>query len=313
MQSSAILEVAIGLVIAWLIISLTTSQIQEFLVDLTGWRSTFLKNRIRDMLHLQDPLVEALYRHPLIQTQQTGGLLSIKRGPVEISKSAFARAALDVFLNLQRPSAKPGDEVAASLLAPQELVGAIRNSLEYLGSGNDPNQDALARTVKSLAPILDAEGFDLTDKLGETLKNIEAWFDAAMDEASRVYKKYASLFALIIGLLLAYNFNVDSVYITRQLWTQPTLRQAIVAQAGNLNPGDEAGLSNTLAKINNLPLPIGWSAETAAKTPNEWLLKYLGWFITGLAASQGASFWFDVLKRLSGLRPQPSQSSEPVG
>jgi len=42
-----------------------------------------------------------------------------------------------------------------------------------------------------------------------------------------------------------------------------------------------------------------------------WLLKFLGFLVTGLAASQGAPFWFDILKkfvnvRLTGLRPAES-------
>lgn len=313
MQASAIVEVAIGLVITWLVISLATSQIQEFIVELFSWRSIFLKNQIRNMFHKQDAVVEKLYSHPQIQALHTNGILWFPRGPVEIPKSIFAKAALDAFLNLSQPSVKAGGEVAASLLTTQELVGSIKRSMEYLGAGRDPGMRALAQTVKSLAPTLDAEGFDLTGKLDESLKNIEAWFEAAMDKATRIYKKYASIVALIIGLLLAYNFNIDTIHVTKQLWVQPTLRQAIVAQAGNLIPGDEVGLNNTLAKINSLPIPIGWSADTLPPDPNARFLRYLGWFLTGLAAAQGAPFWFDVLKKLSGLRSQVSQPSEPVG
>lgn len=313
MQASAIIEVAIGLVVTWLVISLATSQLQEFLVELFSWRSIFLKNQIRNMLHQQDAVVEKLYSHPLLQALHTNWLLRFPRGPVEISKSIFAKAALDVFLNLPQPSAKAGGEVSASLLSSQDLVGTIRKSMEYLSMGNDPKRQALAQTVKSLAPMLDAEGFDIPGKLEETLKNIEAWFEAAMDRATRTYKKYAGLVALIIGLLLAYYFNIDTIHITRQLWVQPTMRQAIVAQAGNLTPGDEAGLNNTIAKINNLPVPIGWSADTIPPDPNARFLRYFGWLLTGLAAAQGAPFWFDVLKKLSGLRSQVSQPSEPVG
>ena len=96
MQASAIIEVAIGLVVTWLVISLATSQIQEFLVELFSWRSIFLKNQIRNMFHQQEAVVEKFFSHPLIQALQTTGFLWITRGPAEISKATFAKAALDV-------------------------------------------------------------------------------------------------------------------------------------------------------------------------------------------------------------------------
>jgi hypothetical protein len=308
MQSSAIVEVAIGLVVTWLIISIATSQIQEFLVDLVGWRSTFLKNQIRNLFHQQDDYLNHFYDNPLIQALHTRGFLWFNRGPVEISKTTFAKAALDVFLNLDRPNARAGEELSPNLLSPQELVSSIKRSVAHLGTETDPNKQALARVVKRLGPTLDAEGFDITEKLEETLKNIEEWFDSAMNKATRVYRKYASFFALIIGIALAYYFNLDTIYITKKLWVEPTLREAIVAQAGNLYPGDEAGLNDTIARINGLPLPIGWSEETTPKTRDEWFLKYIGWFLTGLAAAQGSPFWFDLLRKLGGLR---SQSAPP--
>jgi hypothetical protein len=309
MQSSSIVEVAIGLVSTWLIISLATSQIQEFIVDLSGWRSMFLKGQIKNLFHQQGEYVNRLYNNPLIQALHTRGFLWINRGPDEIPSTTFAKAALDVFLNLDRPNARAGEEISPNLLSPQELVSSIKRSIAHLVTNTDPDIQELARMVMRLAPTLDTEGFDLNEKLQETLKNIEAWFDTAMDKASRVYRKYASLFALIIGIVLAYNFNVDSVFITRKLWVEPTLREAIIAQAGNLSPDDDAGLSETIARINSLPLPIGWSVENMPRSRGEWFLKYLGWFITGLAASQGAPFWFDFLRKLGGLR---SQSSPPA-
>jgi hypothetical protein len=47
-----------------------------------------------------------------------------------------------------------------------------------------------------------------------------------------------------------------------------------------------------------------------------WLIKLLGFIITGAAGSQGSSFWFDILKkimnvRLSGLKPV--ETSQMVG
>jgi hypothetical protein len=64
------------------------------------------------------------------------------------------------------------------------------------------------------------------------------------------------------------------------------------------------------------PLPVGWppACLTAAATSNSncpkdtlgwvwfWLVRALGWFVTGLALSLGAPFWFDTLTKFMNVR-----------
>ena len=284
MHLDAILEVAIGLVMAWLVISVATSQIQEFIAELFGLRSSFLRNQIKGMFSGDENAVKQLYNHGLIRSLDTTSVFGSKRKPAKIPGDIFAKAAVDLFLALPETDAgKP-----------------------------------LHQAVRTLSPNVVPAAMEAAGKLDEYRKNVQEWFDAAMDKASDVYRRNISLTAFIIGLMLAYTFNVDTVYVAGKLWTQPTLRQAIVAQAGNLNPGDEAGLNNTIAKINSFSLPVGWTVEASPQTQQEWYYKYLGWFITGLAASQGSPFWFDILRRLVGLKSQtapatqrPSEPSQP--
>jgi hypothetical protein len=47
-----------------------------------------------------------------------------------------------------------------------------------------------------------------------------------------------------------------------------------------------------------------------------WVQKLLGLLITGLAAAQGAPFWFDILKKIVNVRSaglNPSETPKPVG
>jgi hypothetical protein len=42
-----------------------------------------------------------------------------------------------------------------------------------------------------------------------------------------------------------------------------------------------------------------------------WLTKVLGWFVTGLALSLGAPFWFDLLGKFMNIRgagPKPDRA-----
>ena len=55
MQLDAILEVAIGLILTWLIISMATSQFQEAIIEAINLRSTFLETRLQEMF--KDPVM----------------------------------------------------------------------------------------------------------------------------------------------------------------------------------------------------------------------------------------------------------------
>jgi hypothetical protein len=47
----------------------------------------------------------------------------------------------------------------------------------------------------------------------------------------------------------------------------------------------------------------------------DWLVKVLGWLVTGLAVSLGAPFWFDLLNRVVDLRGagrRPESTPEPA-
>jgi hypothetical protein len=59
-----------------------------------------------------------------------------------------------------------------------------------------------------------------------------------------------------------------------------------------------------MSNLNNLSLPIGWSASQwqYLRDPGHLVSAFLGWFLTGLAASLGAPFWFDTLQRFVTVR-----------
>ena len=65
MQLDAILEVAIGLVFVWLVISVATMEGQNRIGNLLNWRADYLERSIFSMLK-NKTLVEKFYTHPLI-------------------------------------------------------------------------------------------------------------------------------------------------------------------------------------------------------------------------------------------------------
>jgi len=78
--------------------------------------------------------------------------------------------------------------------------------------------------------------------------------------------------------------------------------------------------------IEGLGLPIGWTYGDPKNPTNDprafrgvdpgnWFLRILGWFITALALSLGAPFWFDLLNKFMVVRatvkPKEKSPDEP--
>ncbi|MBK8421578.1 hypothetical protein [Candidatus Villigracilis saccharophilus] len=298
MQLDAILEVAIGLILTWLILSMATSQIQEAIIESLGWRSTFLERRLQEMFH--DPaLVAQFYKHPLIESLSARTFWGRKRKPKGIPNDIFARAAVDVFLN----AGKVGNDIPAGTMSLEVMKQSVVDSFKYLDNSNQ----VLSRTVKYLVPKLNQETTDVENTLVKYRENVETWFDTTMSQATLLYRKHASLIALVLGITLASGFNVDSLVIVNHLWRDPTLRQAIVAQAENINPEESFSVTGIQDQLNELSLPVGWNNETTPQGFADWLLKFLGIILSGLAASLGAPFWFDILNKLLGLKPNKTE------
>lgn len=325
MQLDAILEVAIGLVLMWLILSVATMEIQNWVAQIFGIRSKFLEQSIRDMFKNQQTLVDQFYNHPAIVELCKRDKKGRIKKPSYIPSEIFAEVCVEVFLN----AGKSGEEIP-----PDEMsFDAIISSVEKFRAMNPD----LSRLVKRLFPGLgykEAYSFSIKDidsKLAEYRGNIEHWFDNVMAQASGWYKVNALALAFWIGLVLAIIFNIDTINITQKLWREPTIRQALVAQAdsfelqeGTINIAEVPGYFDSLA------LPLGWTTVPtenlnncvhvitpdkkiaiwaggeckvlvnvpAVNDPIGWAIKLLGFLISAFAARQGAPFWFDLLKKM---------------
>ena len=284
MQLDAILEVAIGLIFIWLILSIVTMQIQDIISNLLNRRAKQLEKSMIEMCK-SSRMTDEIYKHPLVDAickhDKKGNLVK----PANIPNSVFAAAAMEVFMNAGTPESMTP---VASMSLTQVRKGM--NDLEKL-------HPALGRTVHRLMPGLDLEkGTHLTkEQIALYRTNIEDWFENVMARATIEYKSQAVIWAFIIGVIIAFAFNVDTIYISNQLWREPTLRQALIAKATN-----SAAQSSVPDSISALTIPVGWTNYPT--TLSGWLIKILGIVMSGVAVMQGAPFWFDTLKKLLDLR-----------
>ena len=90
MYLDAIIEVAIGLIFSWLVLSIATMQLQEWISGLFGWRAQLLEDSITRMLH-DKKLVEDFYSHPVIAS-----LSRDNKKPSYIPSDRFSQSLFDV-------------------------------------------------------------------------------------------------------------------------------------------------------------------------------------------------------------------------
>lgn len=275
---STVLDVAIGLVFMYLLLALLVATLQELGARILGSRAKGLYAAIEGMLIGGGaPLVEELYRHPLIKN-----LIEKERGnlPSYIPSKTFAIAVLDV---LQK---KTG--VTTAVGADKALAGAK----EVVTKLPDTMQD-LKTTLGLL--IGDAERYEtaVDKQAAKFSEEIEAWFNDRMARASGWYKRKAQLISLGLAVVVSGACNASSIKVGTVLWSDANLRAAVVA-------GAQAVQQQAAVTLLGSQLPIGWSGAWAQDWDGWHTL--LGWGLTAFAVSLGAGFWFDALGRLLQLR-----------
>jgi hypothetical protein len=216
---------------------------------------------------------------------------------------------------------------SAGAFVTPDWVGAVQTL-----PGTD---EALRKTLQTLAR-------KAGDDIERFRTEIENWFNDMMERVSGWYKRKTQAVQFFAALALALWLDIDTVRLLQVLWVDSALRASVVAEAEAFarnpppellpsaavtSPQDEPKLryATWQSKIQKLKLPIGWCpAGRESITPSDpagwwcedeqprqllWVFRipdrpyfFVGWLLTALAASFGAPFWFDLLKRFVSIR-----------
>ena len=258
MLGSVVLDVAIGMVFIFLLLSLIASAVQEILVSFVQARSANLHRGLRSLFSEESiasgmTLVDSLYNHGLIRglyqdhawdpsapgKPPSAPVRLIEQWEVQVKK---LRRWLQVHLGiapvggiqfvhdlLELPSYIPSRTFSIAMvdiLNPDKFSGSpVHNITDFLARhhGQFPNNKAVEAM---LALAVDAKG-----DLKKLQANLENWYNDSMDRASGWYKKNTQNVLLIVGLILAVLFNVDAIQVGRALWLDRDARQGMVDQA----------------------------------------------------------------------------------
>jgi hypothetical protein len=317
---AAVIGVVIGLAFAYLLLSLLATWIQELIATLLQWRARELINAIQNLLDpserklagvrkleekwageaglvqkLRTNFLKAFYESPLVK-----GLSKPKRWPSYIPSREFGHAVFDLVV-------KAGTEASPA----HKGLEAFKQGVAQLDNG------VTREALLSFAEHAERQHNAMETRIAAVRGRITEWFDAAMDRASGWYKSRIQILAICIGVLLAVAFNVDTIFLTSKLWRESWLRDSVKAAALQyLDSGQDQEAALVLERLEELGLPIGWGPGNLPQAGHgalgwAWLLRALGWILTGFAVSQGSPIWFDVLNhfvnlRGSGKKPAPA-------
>lgn len=320
MFGSAVLEVAIGVIFVFLLVSVLCSAVREGIEAFLKTRAAYLERGIRELLvdRKGQGLARDVYTHPLVagmyKDEYEAKVHTTRRWPLArghdlpsyIAPRHFALALMDI-------AARGPIDANRTAPAPTQTL-----SLAGIKANLSSLPPEIQRVV--LTAIDTAEG-----DLNAARATIETWYDDAMDRVSSWYKRSTQGILFVIGLVFAVAANIDTVTITRFLSHDAAAREAIVARAqaavadtGYLRRSYDDAKKDLAA----LQLPIGWatpdSTTLAHRTwpqpsPSE---RILGWLITALAVTMGAPFWFDLLNKVAAIRsavkPDAKKSAPPA-
>jgi len=135
------------------------------------------------------------------------------------------------------------------------------------------------------------------------------YFTGILDQAANKFKANARSFVILLSILVTLVLGTDSIQLAKTLWQNAELRAVTAGQANLLvQQGGQLNIDQIIAELDKLSLvQLTWwqlsGALPAETTAGDWVgfffLKFIGLGLTALAVSQGSSFWYDLLKKVT--------------
>jgi hypothetical protein len=309
MVMSIAIDVGIGLILMYLLLSLLVTAFNELIAQFGSIRAKHLRSALRQMLDLKVKpedadnikLFNAVLNSPTLRIAGAVSKTSWSGAdplPSYINRETFLASLREAIPHLD--SIKKKDANGNDIAFDKDL-GSLIEAL--------PQESQLKTALKAAIGDATATAQDIEKRVGD-------WFDGMMERATGAYKRWMSTFSLIIGFVLAVAFNCDTLHVADSLAKSPTLRAAIEKVAEDVTkrctgfdgkpvPSD-AACKDARQNLEALQaLPIGGN-----RTINP--MSFAGWLITGIAVSLGAPFWFDLLSKFMNVRSSFKKEEKPA-
>lgn len=300
MSISQALEVVIGLIFVYYVLGSIVSLITQWINEAFETRGKSLERHLMKIVgdkHVGDfvklPQLQAL--RP-IRYKGALGFLTSATEPKKLEKiptSALVESYFD-FVGLTASKEFQADELKELISAFPESEGK-QAMLKWVGQGVTKIEDLRKRTTM--------------------------YFSGVMEQSSATFRSNARSFVIILSILITFLLGTDSIQLAQTLWNNAGVRALAVAQAELVVRQDdaEARMDDLIQQLLDLNIVrIGWwqtELPPAGSSAVNWVvfvvLKFLGLGLTAAAISQGSSFWYDLLKKITS--PTTSSSSASSG
>lgn len=282
-----ILEVAIGLILIYYILGAFVSLLTQIVTESLETRGIALEKYLKmlagdmaiDLTNL--PQIQALrpirYAHWWNVLGAGTTAKRIEKIPVE--------TLVDAFFDLSGLTSR-GSLTGRELT---ELIGKLPES---------DGKRALLRWINQGVTALS----DLRNRTG-------AYFGGLLNQAAATFRAKARSFVIVTSVVITVLFGTDSIQLAKELWANAGLRSLAVQQAVTTTeqPEGVANATSLVTDLGTLSFRIGWWRSQNMPVANsfgDWFSfvasKLAGLAITAAAVSQGSSFWYDLLKKLTG-------------
>src|SRR5258706_3700527 len=332
-----IVAIAISVVISWALFAILCSIVHEAFAQIKAERGRFMKEYLSRQLKDNSNGVNwasMLYLHGSVDLLSRAA----NKPTSEIPSRVFAETLIEVVgsahvvqskaeevmtnINYKHPSLR-NFKAATMVLLPSDVVGFLKqvlNSAEMATSS-----DILTNSNSSI---------NESQIYATLVQNIETWYDGLMGRLSLWYQKKTKMRLFLLGVLIAILINVDSIQLFNHFNNDPNARAAVInyyeknvstltsyEDKLKANQGKDSvtntlllvsrqineytGKLDSLRKTANLPIGFEYNIFHPKSRSNSFrsiLFKILGLLTSGLAASFGAPFWFDVLKKAYSIK-----------
>lgn len=304
MSIPQILEVAIGLILVYYILGSIVSLVTQWINESLETRGAALKKYLIKLVG--DKKIEDLLKLPQIEAQR----------PIRYKNF------LSVFNSATEPKMLEKVPVATLVDAYFDLVG--------LTGAKDNRELSLAQLAELVDKLPDSDGKQAfinwlnqgVTKIEDLRSRTTTYFTGVLEQAAATFRANARSFVIILSIGITLLFGTDSIQLARTLWNNAELRAIAAAKAEMVvaQEGSDASLDELVKELGDLSIKIGWwqtVRPAAGADAGAWalfiLLKVVGLGLTAAAVSQGSSFWYDLLKKLTSPATSTSSSRSSGG
>ncbi|MFB9962131.1 hypothetical protein [Sinosporangium siamense] len=337
---------AVGLVLAFLFLSLLVSGINEGLVRLLSIRSKFLWAFLRDTLDGPDrqgrsflpagmrdvftALPFSRDARPRHNSMPSPAVLSPIPEGEAVAEGELTERLYERVREIDHPKAK---RTSIATLPPERFALALMEFASAEPNGVQGLLDKLKAMRSPLHGHLQGIWESSAADVNRFRQQVEVWFDAEMRRLTLLYRRYVRWVVAVLGLVLTLVFSMDALEYGKTLLRDQAFREGVAAIAGGGDQGltalkdrctatgdsadpyrcvTEALSSPALVKIFDHAL-VGVAVPQNGDPQVKWNLgawwerlispgHWPGFVLTFAALLFGASFWWDILRRLTGIR-----------